>query len=166
MRLLVWRANSPARPTWRPSGASWKSGENAVTEGVPGSGVGRVGELYPDAEVQSDACRFLAFIERIDLFDAEFFRISPVEARTIDPQQRMLLETTWAALEDAGVDPEWLRGSRMGVYAEVGPSEYRDLLQAANVQLGYLGTTCRRAKWTSPLPVVLTRCSLARCLNS
>ena len=51
--------------------AYWRlleGGVNAVTEGVPGSGVGRVGELYPDAEVQSEACRFGAFIEGIDLF--------------------------------------------------------------------------------------------------
>ena len=59
----------------------------------------------------------------------------------MDPQQRMLLETTWQALEDAGIDPDRLRGSRTGVYAGVGLSEYRDLMEAENVAHGYLGTS-------------------------
>ena len=100
-------------------------GRSAVTEGVPGSGVGRVGELYPNAEVQSDACRFGAFIEGIDQFDAEFFRISPVEAQLLDPQQRLMLETSWQALEDAGIDPERLKGSGTGVYIGISNMDYR-----------------------------------------
>ncbi len=100
-------------------------GKNAVTEGVPGSGVGRVGMLYPNAEVQSDACRFGAFIDGIDLFDAEFFRISPVEAQLLDPQQRLMLETSWRALEDAGIDPDRLKGSRTGVYIGISNMDYR-----------------------------------------
>ncbi len=108
--------------------AFWRlleSGGNAITEGVPGSGIGRVGELYPNPEVQNDACRFGAFIEGIDLFDAEFFRISPVEAELLDPQQRMMLETSWQALEDAGIDPERLKGSRTGVYIGISNMDYR-----------------------------------------
>ena len=102
-----------------------EAGENAVTEGAPGSGVGRVGELYPDGEVQSDACRFAAFIDGIDQFDAEFFRISPVEAQLLDPQQRLMLETSWQALEDAGIDPERLKGSNTGVYIGISNMDYR-----------------------------------------
>ena len=108
--------------------AFWRllvEGKSAVTEGVPGSGVGRVGELYPNAEVQSDACRFGAFIEGIDQFDASFFRISPVEAQLLDPQQRLMLETSWQALEDAGIDPERLKGSLTGVYIGISNMDYR-----------------------------------------
>ena len=111
--------------------AFWRlleAGENAVTKGSPGSGVGRIGTLFPDAEVQNDACRFGAFVEDIDLFDAAFFRISPVEAQLLDPQQRMMLETSWQAFEDAGIDPSRLKGSRTGVYAGISNNDYRGVI--------------------------------------
>ena len=115
--------------------AFWRlleGGASAVTEGVPGSGVGRVGELFPDAAVQNSACRFGAFIDGIDQFDAAFFRISPVEAQLLDPQQRLMLEVSWQALEDAGIDPDRLKGSRTGVYAGISNNEYRALVLDGN----------------------------------
>ena len=116
-----------------------ESGADAMTDGRQdgGSWSGAVGD--PDAE--DVACRRGAFVDGIDWFDSRFFRISPIEARTMDPQQRMLLETTWQALEDAGIDPDGLRGSRTGVYAGIGGGEYRDLFQAAGGEHNYLGTT-------------------------
>ncbi len=111
--------------------AFWRlleEGRTSVIEGVPGSGVGRVGELFPDREVQSVACRFGAYLDELDRFDASFFRISPVEAQLLDPQQRMMLETSWHALEDAGMDPGRLKGSRTGVYAGISNNEYRGLV--------------------------------------
>ncbi|WP_420617181.1 SDR family NAD(P)-dependent oxidoreductase [Candidatus Palauibacter sp.] len=110
--------------------AFWRllhSGRNAVTEGVLGSGAGRVGQLFPDDKVNS-ACRFAGFLDRLDEFDASFFRISPVEAQRLDPQQRMMLETSWQALEDAGIDPDRLKGSRTGVYAGISNYDYRALV--------------------------------------
>ena len=116
-------------------GAFWRlleAGSSAVTEGVPGSGVGRVGELFTGARTQNDACRFGAFIDGIDQFDAAFFRISPVEAQLLDPQQRLMLEVSWHALEDAGIDPDGLKGSRTGVYAGISNNEYRALVLEGN----------------------------------
>ena len=105
-----------------------EAGGNSVTEGVPGSGVGRVGELLPETAAGNTACRFGAFVPDIDLFDNGFFRISPVEADLLDPQQRMMLEVSWQALEDAGIDPDRLKGSRTGVYAGISNDEYRMLV--------------------------------------
>ena len=103
-------------------------GKNAVTEGDTASGEGRRGEIFRDLDVQNEACRFGAFVDDIDLFDAEFFRISPVEAEMLDPQQRMMLEASWLALEDAGIDPSHLKGSRTGVYTGISNDEYRMLV--------------------------------------
>ena len=111
--------------------AFWRlleAGGNAVSEGVPGSGVGRWGLLFPDDTVQNEGCRFGAFVDDIDQFDDAFFRISPVEAELLDPQQRMMLETSWEALEDAGIDPEGLRESLTGVYTGISNDEYRMLV--------------------------------------
>ncbi|ANN17286.1 polyketide synthase [Amycolatopsis orientalis] len=67
------------------------------------------------------------FLGEIAGFDAEFFGITPGEAETMDPQQRMLLEVAWAALEDAGIPPSTLRGSRTGVFVGLSAGEYGHL---------------------------------------
>ncbi len=111
--------------------AYWRlleEGRQVVSEGEPGSGVGRVGELFPDATAAGEACRFGAYLDDIDQFDPAFFRISPVEAQVMDPQQRMMLETSWRAIEDAGMNPETLAGTRTGVYTGTSNPEYRQLV--------------------------------------
>jgi len=55
-------------------------------------------------------------INNREKFDTEFFNISAVEAHTLDPGARMLLENTYAAIIDAGVNPAELQGTRTGVF--------------------------------------------------
>ncbi|GAW16235.1 hypothetical protein ANO14919_056580 [Xylariales sp. No.14919] len=62
------------------------------------------------------------------LFDAHFFDVKPVEAAAIDPQQRILLEITYEALEAAGIPLEKIRGSNIGVYVGLMIEEYSKIL--------------------------------------
>src|SRR5438094_2013046 len=60
--------------------------------------------------------RYGCFLSDIDQFDASFFGISPREAKVLDPQQRILLEVSWHALEDAGLVPFRPEPMRAGVF--------------------------------------------------
>ncbi|MDG4752604.1 type I polyketide synthase [Micromonospora sp. WMMD718] len=66
--------------------------------------------------------RWGGFLDRIDEFDAAFFGISPLEAEAMDPNQRLVLEVAWEALEHAG--HARMAGSRTGVFVGVLGSDY------------------------------------------
>jgi len=80
-----------------------------------------IGSLYhPDYQAPGRIHqRQGGFIDRIDEFDASFFGLSPREARRADPQHRLLLETSWRALEHAGIPPSTLVKSRTGVFVGI-----------------------------------------------
>ncbi|MFC8453370.1 SDR family NAD(P)-dependent oxidoreductase, partial [Kitasatospora sp. NPDC057223] len=64
------------------------------------------------------------FLHEAGEFDPAFFGISPNEAAIMDPQQYLLLETAWEAIEHAGIDPASLKGTATGVYAGVMYHDY------------------------------------------
>ncbi|MBJ8338366.1 SDR family NAD(P)-dependent oxidoreductase [Antrihabitans sp. YC3-6] len=71
------------------------------------------------------------FLDDVAGFDAGFFGIGPGEAAAMDPQQRLLLEVAWDAMQDAGVDPESLRGSDIGAFVGASDSDYQGNNSAA-----------------------------------
>jgi len=68
--------------------------------------------------------RFGGFVGDVQRFDAEFFGIAPLEAASMDPQQRLVLQLAWEALENAGHAPAALAGTRAGVYLGIANSDY------------------------------------------
>ena len=81
------------------------------------------------------------FIDGIDQFDRNFFRVSAREARTMDPQQRIFLEVAWEALEDAGLSAEKLRGGRAGLFVGLNTVDYGQLVSSDPEQVDlYYGT--------------------------
>ncbi|WP_139488133.1 non-ribosomal peptide synthetase [Brevibacillus dissolubilis] len=69
-------------------------------------------------------CKWMGYIDQVAEFDPPFFEISPREARTMDPRQRHLLQESWKALEDAGVGPDELARSTVGVFVGVEQGDY------------------------------------------
>jgi acyl transferase domain-containing protein/acyl carrier protein len=67
------------------------------------------------------------FIDAIDQFDPQFFGISPREAPYVDPQHRLLLETAWEAIEDAGFVLDLERGTDLGVFVGISHNDYQGL---------------------------------------
>ncbi|WP_150246456.1 type I polyketide synthase, partial [Nocardiopsis quinghaiensis] len=132
-------------------------------------GRGTVGPL-PDARAGAafDGERPRAsFLDRVDLFDPTPFRISPREAPLIDPQARLLYETVWRALEDAGQMGERSRGSRTGLWVAYSHDHYHEERQRAGVPegrgLGLEAMIPNRLShlmdWTGPSVLVNTLCS-------
>lgn len=57
-----------------------------------------------------------AYLDEIDKFDYELFNISPMEAKLMDPNQRLFLQAAWGVLEDAGYSGNRVKGSKTGIY--------------------------------------------------
>jgi acyl transferase domain-containing protein len=94
-----------------------RDGTDVITE-IPPSRADLARHYDPDPDAPGRTyTRWGGFIEDETRFDADFFGIAPREARQIDPQQRMLIEVAWEALEHAGIVPGSLAGTRTSVFS-------------------------------------------------
>jgi acyl transferase domain-containing protein/NADPH:quinone reductase-like Zn-dependent oxidoreductase/SAM-dependent methyltransferase/acyl carrier protein len=67
------------------------------------------------------------FLDGIDQFDPQFFGISPREAPYVDPQHRLLLETAWESIENAGLVLDFERGSDLAVFVGISHNDYQGI---------------------------------------
>lgn len=87
------------------------------------------------------------YLDEIDKFDAAFFRLSPKEASYMEPNQKLLLEVAWEAIEDAGYSQDKLYGTEVGVFTGIDHSKkfnYKGLID----EVGILAET---GSWASLL---------------
>ncbi len=116
--------------------------------------------------------REMAFLDRVDLFDPGFFRLSPADGALLTPSQRLFVETAWRAVEDAGYGGRRLKGAKVGVFGG-GTAQDQEFINAAQMampqateqifanntpsntvtRLGYL------MDWHGPAMMVDTACS-------
>ncbi|PSF38589.1 beta-ketoacyl synthase [Aphanothece hegewaldii CCALA 016] len=105
-----------------------RDGKDAITE-VPSSRWNVDTYYHPDAkEPNKTNTRWGGFLDQIDHFDPLFFGIAPREVLSMDPQQRLMLEVAYEALEDGGIIPEQIAGTRTGVFIGIGSHEYSTML--------------------------------------
>ncbi|PKU32508.1 fatty acid synthase [Limosa lapponica baueri] len=85
-------------------------------------------------------------LKDISKFDASFFGVHPKQAHTMDPQLRLLLEVSYEAILDGGINPATLRGTDTGVWVGASGSEAAEAFsQDPEELLGYSMTGCQRA---------------------
>jgi len=102
-----------------------------------------IDEVYdPDPSVPGTMMtRSMGFVRGLDQFDPAFFDIAPREAKAMDPQHRLLLETSWEALERAGIQKDALVGSATGVFFGIISHDYERVHQVPLEMLhGYFAT--------------------------
>ncbi|MGV9316235.1 type I polyketide synthase [Streptomyces sp. NPDC003691] len=115
-----------------------RDGVDAVTGFPADRGWPDVYDPDPDS-AGSSYVRHGGFLAGAADFDADFFGISPREALAVDPQHRLLLETSWEVFERAGIVPASVRGSDTGVFTGISSAEYgARFLGDTNELEGYL----------------------------
>ncbi len=85
--------------------------------------------MFGNSDSLAPEARYGGFLEQVDRFDHAFFGISPREAAVMDPQQRLVLELCWEALEDAAIVPGDPPRSQTGVFVGSISSDYADLMR-------------------------------------
>ena len=119
---LLWEALLRAM-IWSPRFPPTAGTLTSTTTPIPGCPVGR-------------CRRWGAFLDNVGGFDSEFFGIAEREATAIDPQHRLLLETSWEAMEHAGLTRDAMAGSLTGVFVGLTHDDYHLLAAETRVRGG------------------------------
>lgn len=143
-----------------------------ITKDIPESRFNAKGFYHTDGEHHGASNVTKAYFLEQDprLFDSGFFNIAPREAEAIDPQQRMVLETVYEAMEDAGLTLNSMRGSSTGCYVGVMTGDYAEVVTRDPETFSqYMATGTSRAlisnrvsyvfDWSGPSMTVDTACS-------
>ncbi|MEB3072027.1 sulfolipid-1 biosynthesis phthioceranic/hydroxyphthioceranic acid synthase [[Mycobacterium] vasticus] len=145
-------------------------GDDLITE-VPADRWNADDYYDPEPGVRGrSVSRWGGFLDDIAGFDSEFFGIGEREATAIDPQHRLLLETSWEAVEHAGRAPKSLAGGRTGVFVGLAHDDYAFITSDAGAladAYGFTGTPLNmasgRVAWAlglrGPAVTVDTSCS-------
>jgi acyl transferase domain-containing protein/enoyl-CoA hydratase/carnithine racemase/acyl carrier protein len=158
-KLVSWRGQKPSRqatagapqsiavigmagqfPQARTLDQFWRNiadGRNCITEVAAARW--NVDAYYQPGEPvpgKTNSC-WLGALDDYDRFDPLFFNISPGEAESMDPQQRLFLEACWHGIEHAGYNPRALAGSKCGVFVGCGSGDYQ--LQSRELRLSAQG---------------------------
>lgn len=122
--------------------------------------------IYGDTKMDSTKTDIIkgGFMKQINEFDSLFFHISPAEGAKMDPQERIMLETVWHTLEDAGYRKEDLSGSRTAVFIGASNSDYQELLLKDQIPTSMTKTMIPNRisyffNWNGPSEPVDTACS-------
>ncbi|GEM_PF-2228885 len=121
-------------------------------------------------ELKTHQPRWAGLMDGIDQFDARFFSISPKEAESMDPQQRMALQTVWHTVEDAGYKASDLAGRAVGLFFGAAAHDYAQLsIRQRQTVEAYNSTGCNHCvlvnrisfffNWRGPSEPVDTACS-------
>jgi len=117
-----------------------REGADAITE-VPKDRYDVAALFDPDpAQPGKLTTRWGGFLDEVQSFDPRLFDISPREAAHMDPQQRLVLEAAWRALEDAGLAPERIARRRAGVFVGISTYEYMSRFNRLELVGPYTGT--------------------------
>ncbi|KAI1844908.1 hypothetical protein JX266_008924 [Neoarthrinium moseri] len=143
-----------------------------LTKEIPESRFNANGFYHPDGEHHGASNVTKAYFLEDDprLFDSKFFSIAPREAEAIDPQQRMLLETVYEAMDSAGLSLSPMRGSDTACYVGVMTGDYAEVVTRDPENFSqYMATGTSRAlisnrvsyvfDWRGPSMTIDTACS-------
>lgn len=109
---------------------------------VPSDRFSNIENLHdPDRGYRKIVSKQGGWLDNLKEFDAKFFKISPREAEKVDPHQRLMLEVTYEAFEDAGLKLEDIWGTRTGVYAGMWSSDFEHILTNSKDDIDVYSTT-------------------------